>query len=76
MLRDRFCQNEILIAARISLGSCRLLFVAGAACLVVNTLVATPRESLIGLSLIALGIPLYIVRVPGVRTHVKEGETR
>jgi APA family basic amino acid/polyamine antiporter len=36
-----------------------LLFVAGAAYLVVNTLVATPRESLIGLSFIALGIPLY-----------------
>jgi APA family basic amino acid/polyamine antiporter len=40
-----------------------LLFVAGAAYLVVNTLVATPRESLIGLSFIALGIPLYMVRV-------------
>jgi hypothetical protein len=63
MLRDRFCQNETLIAARISRGSCRLLFVADAAYLVVNTLVTTPRESLIGLSLIALGIPLYIVRV-------------
>ena len=37
-----------------------LLFVAGAAFLVVNTLVATPRESLIGLSFIALGIPLYV----------------
>jgi APA family basic amino acid/polyamine antiporter len=40
-----------------------LLFVAGAAFLVLNTLVATPRESLIGLSFIALGIPLYMVRV-------------
>jgi len=29
MLRDCFCQNEILIAARIRRGSCRLLFVAG-----------------------------------------------
>jgi APA family basic amino acid/polyamine antiporter len=40
-----------------------LLFVAGAAYLVVNTLVTTPRESLIGLSFIALGIPLYMARV-------------
>ena len=38
-----------------------ILFVAGAAFLVVNTLVATPRESLIGLGFIALGIPLYFL---------------
>jgi APA family basic amino acid/polyamine antiporter len=37
-----------------------LLFVAGAGYLVVNTLVETPRESLIGLAFIALGIPLYV----------------
>ena len=38
-----------------------ILFVAGAAFLVLNTLVSTPRESLIGLSFIALGIPLYFL---------------
>jgi basic amino acid/polyamine antiporter, APA family len=38
------------------------LFAAGAAYLVVNTLVTTPRESLIGLGFIALGIPLYLLR--------------
>jgi APA family basic amino acid/polyamine antiporter len=38
-----------------------ILFVAGAAFLVVNTLVATPRESLIGLAFIALGIPVYFL---------------
>jgi len=38
------------------------LFAAGAAYLVVNTLVTTPRESLIGLAFIALGIPLYFLR--------------
>jgi amino acid transporter len=36
-----------------------LLFVLTAAALVVNTLVASPRESSIGLAFIALGIPLY-----------------
>ncbi len=36
-----------------------LLFVAAAAALVLNTLVASPRESSIGLGFIALGIPLY-----------------
>jgi APA family basic amino acid/polyamine antiporter len=36
-----------------------LLFVAGAAFLVINTLATTPRESLIGLAFIALGIPLF-----------------
>jgi APA family basic amino acid/polyamine antiporter len=38
-----------------------ILFVAGAAFLVLNTLVATPRESLIGLSFIGLGIPVYFL---------------
>jgi APA family basic amino acid/polyamine antiporter len=38
------------------------VFAAGAAYLVVNTLVTTPRESLIGLAFIALGIPLYFLR--------------
>ena len=37
------------------------LFAAAAALLVASTLVATPRESLIGLSFIALGIPLYLL---------------
>jgi APA family basic amino acid/polyamine antiporter len=39
-----------------------ILLAAGAVYLVVNTLVATPRESLIGLSFIALGIPIYWLR--------------
>jgi basic amino acid/polyamine antiporter, APA family len=36
-----------------------LLFAATALAIVVNTLVATPRESLLGLAFIALGIPVY-----------------
>ena len=36
-----------------------IVFVLGAAALVANTLVASPRESSIGLGFIALGIPLY-----------------
>jgi APA family basic amino acid/polyamine antiporter len=36
-----------------------LLFAATALAIVVNTLVATPRESLLGLGFIALGIPIY-----------------
>jgi APA family basic amino acid/polyamine antiporter len=36
-----------------------LLFVATALAIVVNTLIATPRESGIGLAFIALGIPVY-----------------
>ena len=36
------------------------LFAAAAALLVSNTLIATPRESLLGLSFIALGIPLFL----------------
>lgn len=39
-----------------------LLFVATALAIVVNTLVATPRESGIGLAFIALGIPVYFVQ--------------
>jgi basic amino acid/polyamine antiporter, APA family len=39
-----------------------LLFVTGAAFLVINTLATTPRESLIGLAFIALGIPLFALR--------------
>src|SRR5262249_42346763 len=39
-----------------------LLFVAGAAYLVINTLVATPRESILGLAFIALGIPIDWLR--------------
>jgi APA family basic amino acid/polyamine antiporter len=38
------------------------LFAAAAALLVASTLLATPRESLIGLAFIALGIPLYLLR--------------
>ena len=36
-----------------------LLFAATALAIVVNTLIATPRESGIGLAFIALGIPVY-----------------
>ncbi len=36
-----------------------VLFVAGSLLLVVNTLVERPMESLIGLGLVALGLPLY-----------------
>jgi basic amino acid/polyamine antiporter, APA family len=36
-----------------------LLFVATAGAIVLNTLIATPRESTIGLAFIALGIPVY-----------------
>jgi basic amino acid/polyamine antiporter, APA family len=38
------------------------LFALAAGLLVASTLVATPRESLIGLAFIALGIPLYALR--------------
>ncbi len=38
-----------------------LAFVLAAAALVANTLVASPRESSIGLAFIALGIPLYFL---------------
>ena len=38
-----------------------LVFVLAAAALVTNTLVASPRESSIGLAFIALGIPLYFL---------------
>ena len=34
-------------------------FVLGIACLIVSTLVKSPRESLLGLGLIALGLPFY-----------------
>lgn len=36
-----------------------VIFVLGIACLVVSTLVKSPRESLMGLVLIALGLPFY-----------------
>ena len=39
-----------------------LLFAATALWIVVNTLVATPRESLLGLGFIALGIPVYFLQ--------------
>jgi APA family basic amino acid/polyamine antiporter len=38
------------------------LFVATAGAIVVNTLIATPRESTIGLAFIALGIPVYFAQ--------------
>ena len=37
-----------------------LLFVLGIACLVVSTLRHSPRESLMGLALISLGLPFYV----------------
>jgi len=36
-----------------------IIFVLGIACLVVSTLIKSPRESLMGLALIALGLPFY-----------------
>ncbi len=36
-----------------------IIFVVGIACLVVSTLLKSPRESLMGLGLIALGLPFY-----------------
>lgn len=39
-----------------------LLFVATAGAIVVNTLIATPRESTIGLAFIAVGIPVYYMQ--------------
>ena len=39
-----------------------LLFAATAGAIVVNTLIATPRESIIGLAFIALGIPIYWIQ--------------
>jgi len=36
-----------------------ILFVLGIACLVVSTLLHSPRESLMGLALISLGLPFY-----------------
>ncbi|MGE5277593.1 MAG: APC family permease [Acidobacteriota bacterium] len=48
-----------------------VLFVLGAAALVANTLVASPRESSLGLAFIALGIPLYFL-TPAVRRRGRE----
>jgi basic amino acid/polyamine antiporter, APA family len=39
-----------------------ILFVLTAGAIVVNTLIATPRESTIGLAFIALGIPVYFIQ--------------
>jgi APA family basic amino acid/polyamine antiporter len=39
-----------------------VLFAATALAIVANTLIATPRESLLGLAFIALGIPIYYVQ--------------
>jgi APA family basic amino acid/polyamine antiporter len=36
-----------------------IAFVLGIACLIVSTLRSSPRESLLGLLLIALGLPFY-----------------
>jgi APA family basic amino acid/polyamine antiporter len=36
-----------------------ILFVAGIVCLVVSTLIKSPRESLMGLVIVALGVPFY-----------------
>jgi amino acid transporter len=47
-----------------------LLFVLGAALLVANTLVTSPRESSLGLAFIALGIPLYFF-TPAARRRGK-----
>jgi basic amino acid/polyamine antiporter, APA family len=47
-----------------------LLFVLAAGALVANTLVASPRESSIGLAFIGLGIPLYFL-TPAARRRSK-----
>ncbi|MGH9368105.1 MAG: APC family permease [Thermoanaerobaculia bacterium] len=44
-----------------------LLFVLAAAALVANTLLASPRESSIGLAFISLGIPLYFLTAASKR---------
>ncbi len=36
-----------------------IVFVLGIACLIVSTLIKSPRESLMGLALIAIGLPFY-----------------
>lgn len=51
-----------------------ILFVLGAGALVANTLVASPRESSLGLGFIALGIPLYFF-TPAVRRRRAEKRT-
>ena len=54
-----------------------LVFVASALFLVVNTLVTTPRESLLGLAFIAAGLPLYLFsrRRAQTRTEVEGDRT-
>jgi len=37
-----------------------ILFVAGIVCLVISTLMKSPKESLIGLGIVALGVPFYL----------------
>jgi APA family basic amino acid/polyamine antiporter len=36
-----------------------VVFVLGISCLVVSTLLKSPRESLMGLGLVSLGLPFY-----------------
>ncbi len=48
-----------------------LLFGATALAIVVNTLIETPRESLLGLAFIALGIPIYWIQLR-VRRRARE----
>ena len=49
-----------------------LLFGVTAFAIVVNTLIETPRESLIGLAFIGLGIPIYYVQL-AVRRRMRAG---
>lgn len=46
-----------------------LLFVAAALVLIANTLLTTPRESLLGIGFILLGLPLYALRRAVVNDH-------
>jgi APA family basic amino acid/polyamine antiporter len=46
-----------------------LLFVLGAAGLVANTLLASPRETLIGLGFILLGVPIYLLTPTAKRSR-------
>jgi APA family basic amino acid/polyamine antiporter len=43
------------------------VFVLGITCLVISTLLKSPRESLMGLGLIALGLPFYFYWKRGLR---------
>jgi APA family basic amino acid/polyamine antiporter len=49
-----------------------LAFIAVSAWFVVNTLITDPRDSLMGLGIVCLGIPVYL----GTRRHIRRAEFR